>query len=124
MPMKKILVVEDEKDIAKGIAAWLKIQHFEAVCAYNGKSGITKARLHMPSLILLDIKLPRIDGIEACRILKGDKKTAKIPIIMLTSLDTIGDVEKAFQAGANDYLIKPFAFSRLHAKIKKYLHID
>jgi len=65
--------------------------------------------------------LPRINGFEVCKILKNDRKTRKIPICMLTSLNAIGDVEQAFQAGANDYLTKPFDFDRLLLKISKYL---
>ena len=121
--MRKILVIEDEKDIAKAIVTWLEMNDFKAICVHNGRAGVIKAWLHKPSLILLDIKLPKVDGLEVCRILKEDKRTAQIPIIMLTSLDAIGDVEKAFEAGANDYLTKPFEFDRLHGKIKKHLNI-
>lgn len=119
--MKTILVVEDEKDIAKAIVKWLEIKGFKTVISYNGRSGVVNAWLHKPDLILLDIRLPRINGLEVCRILRDDKRTKDIPIIMLTSLDAIGDVEKAFAAGANDYLTKPFEYERLETKISKYL---
>ena len=110
-----------EKDLAKGIATWLKMQGYEPVVAYNGKTGVTQAGLHQPSLILLDIKLPKMDGFEVCRTLKQDKRTSDIPIIMLTSLGSIGDVDKSFEAGACDYIFKPFKFDRLKAKIKKHI---
>ncbi|HDQ25931.1 MAG TPA: response regulator [bacterium] len=119
--MKKILVVDDDKDIAKGVAAWLELHSFEVFLAHDGKAGITEARRIKPSLILLDVVLPLINGIDACRALKEDRETSHIPIIMLTSLSDIGDVEKAFQAGANDYISKPFQMDRLDAKIKKHL---
>lgn len=119
--MKKILIIEDDKDIARGIAEWLELKNFSVVSTNNGKSGIKEARSHDCSLILLDIKLPGINGFEVCKILKQDSKTAQIPIIIFTSLDSVDDVEAAFEAGANDYLTKPFEFERLFMKIKKLI---
>lgn len=121
--MIKILVVDDDQHIAKGIADWLEIKGFEPILAHSGKSAIRCACGFKPSLILLDVMLPFMNGIEICRRLKEDDLTKHIPIIMLTALNAIGDVDKAYKVGANDYLTKPLNLDRLEAKIKKYLNL-
>lgn len=121
MAKKKILIIEDEKDIAEDIAVRLEVEGFQVVNAYDGKMGVDNAREKNPDLILLDVLLPKIDGFEVCKILKSSPKTEKIPILMLTSLSAVGDVEKAFNAGVNDYLTKPFEYDRLLKKIRKLL---
>ncbi len=121
MAKKKILIIEDEKGIAEDIAVRLEVEGFQVVNAYDGKMGVDNAREQNPDLILLDVLLPKIDGFEVCKILKSSPKTEKIPILMLTSLSAVGDVEKAFDAGVNDYLTKPFEYDRLLKKIRKLL---
>lgn len=121
MAKKKILIIEDEKGIAEDIAVRLEVEGFQVVNAYDGKTGVDNAREKNPDLILLDVLLPKIDGFEVCKILKSSPKTEKIPILMLTSLSAVGDVEKAFDAGVNDYLTKPFEYDRLLKKIRKLL---
>lgn len=121
MGKKKILVVEDEKDIAENIQVRLDVTGYAVVNAYDGKEAVEMARKEKPDLILLDIMLPKINGIEVCEIIRSDVKLNKIPIIMITSLSAVGDVEKAFSAGANDYLPKPFEYGRLLNKIKKFI---
>lgn len=117
----RILVVEDEKDIVENIEVRLQVVGYQVVCAYDGKAGVDAARSQKPGLILLDIMMPKLNGFEVCKILKADDKTKAIPIIMLTSLSQVGDIDKAFDAGANDYLTKPFEYDRLLKKIQKYL---
>ncbi|MCB4756933.1 MAG: response regulator [Elusimicrobia bacterium] len=118
---KKILVVDDEKVLAEGIEARLTVEGYKIVVAYDGQEGVEKARSIKPDLIILDVTMPKINGIEACRILRREEKTKNIPIIILTALNTLGDSEKAFAAGANDFVQKPFDNSRLIEKIKKHL---
>ncbi|MBD3272042.1 MAG: response regulator [Elusimicrobia bacterium] len=120
MSKHTILIIEDEKDIADNIMVRLEVEGFMTLCAHDGKKGIESAREHKPDIILLDIMLSKLDGIETCKILKKDTRTKDIPIIMLTSLSAVGDVEKAFAAGANDYLTKPFEYDRLLGKITKW----
>ncbi|MFH1282969.1 MAG: response regulator [bacterium] len=118
---KKILVVEDESDIAENIVVRLEAEGYNTIYASNGKSAIDSSLEEKPDLILLDIMLPKLDGIEVCKVLKSKSKLKNVPILMLTSLNAVGDVEKAFQAGANDYLAKPFEYDRLLSKIRKLL---
>jgi len=121
---KKILVVEDEPDIAEGLDARLGLADYDVIIAPDGKSGVEKARAEKPDLVVLDIMLPKIDGFEVCRIIKSEAGTKHIPVLMLTSLSMMGDVERAFDVGANDYLSKPFTNERLLAKVKSLLKLE
>ena len=118
---KTILIVEDEALIAEGLQARLSVEGYEIRVAEDGQAAVEQVRKHPPDLVLLDIMLPKINGWEVCKLIRGDPKTEKIPIIMLTSLTQIKDSEKAFEAGANDYLTKPFETGRLLEKIRKFL---
>jgi DNA-binding response OmpR family regulator len=118
---KKILVIEDEPDIADGLKARLELEGYATAIGCNGKEGVEKARSEKPDLIILDVMMPIVDGFEACKILKKDEKTKTIPILMLTALPHINDVENAFSVGANDFLNKPYTNERLLDKVKKLL---
>ena len=117
----KVLIVEDEPAIADNLQALLQAKGFEAACALDGAEGVTAARKFNPDLMLLDIMLPKLSGIEVCRILKADPATKNIRIVMVTGLGRTGDVELAFSAGADDYLIKPYDTDRLFKKIETVL---
>jgi DNA-binding response OmpR family regulator len=115
----RILIVEDESAIAENIAALLNAKgHKTSVCA-DGAEALARARKELPDLILLDVMLPRMSGHDVCRLLRAEPKTAKLKIVMVTGLGRGGDVEDAFAAGADDYLIKPFDSARLFGKIEK-----
>ena len=118
---KKILVVEDNLDIAENLEARLTVQGYEVLMAPDGKEGVEKTRAELPDLVILDVMMPKIDGYQACRIIKQDKKTRHIPVLMLTSLQLMGDAEKAFEAGADDFLSKPFTNDQLLRKIRKHV---
>jgi len=115
------LIVEDEPAIADNLQALLQAKGYEAACAYDGVEGMAMVRRIHPQVVLLDIMLPKINGIDVCRILKGDAATKNIRVVMVTALERAGDVERAFAAGADDYLIKPFNADRLLKKIEKVL---
>ncbi len=117
----KILIVEDEPEIADNIAALLAAKGHKVVTCLEGADGVTRARKETFDLLLLDVMLPRMSGFDVCKILRADPKTAKLKIIMVTGLGRMGDVEEAFRAGADDYLIKPFDSVRLYKKIEKVL---
>lgn len=119
--MKKILIIEDDYAIADNLTALLKLKGFDVQFASDGEAGIETARKFRPDVILLDIMIPKVSGFDACRIMRGDVKTKNAKIIMITGLDRMGDVEKAFSAGASEYLIKPFDSERLFKKIDKVL---
>jgi two-component system alkaline phosphatase synthesis response regulator PhoP len=118
---KKILVVDDEKDIAEGIKARLLLEKFDVVLASNGQEAVEKAKSEKPHLIIMDVMMPLVDGLEACKVIRKESGIKDTPILVLTALPNIQDAEDAFKAGANDFLNKPFSNDRLIAKIQKLL---
>lgn len=114
-----ILVVEDEVKITRFIKKGLEMEHYTVDVAYDGKEAIEKADVNNYDLIILDIMLPKIDGIEVCRKLRKNK--IDTPVIMLTARNTVEDRIKGLDAGADDYLIKPFAFGELLARMRALL---
>ena len=118
---KTILIVDDEEDVVRPIAFRLEMQGFEVMLEPDGELGFQSAVENQPDLILLDIMMPGIDGWSLCTVLKERHDTAHIPIIMLTARTTMGDVEKAFAAKADDYVSKPFEWIELHGKINRCL---
>lgn len=118
---KRVLIVDDEPDILKTVVFRLKKAGYQVMTAEDGKTGLELARKERPDLILLDRRLPRIDGCEVCQRLKSDDNFKKIPVIFLTTsvVDQITDKIKEF--GAEDYIIKPFEPEELLSKVKKYI---
>lgn len=121
MGKKKVLIAEDERAIAEFIEALLNLNNYQTVIAANGREAVDKARDVFPDLVLLDIMMPKLSGLDVCKILREDPAFKNTKIMMLTSLTQMGDAEKAFEVGANDYLGKPFEAERLLQKIKKLL---
>lgn len=113
----KILVIEDNKDILVNIVDYLSIKGYDVDCAQNGITGLNLATENHYDLIVLDIMLPGMDGLEVCKLLRADSRN-NTPIIMLTARDAIDDRITGFKAGADDYLIKPFALAELVARIE------
>ncbi len=116
-----ILIVEDEKDIVKMLDYSLKKEGFKIISARNGEDALELTGSKHPSLILLDLMLPGIDGLEVCKTLKGEKETASIPIIMLTAKSQEADKIVGLELGADDYMTKPFSPKELIARIKAVL---
>lgn len=114
-----ILVVEDEVKIVRFIKKGLEIEHYTVEVAYDGEEAIEKATINNYDLIILDIMLPKLDGIEVCKQIRAEK--IETPVIMLTAKDTVEDRIKGLDAGADDYLIKPFSFGELVARIRALL---
>lgn len=119
--MKTILIIEDEADLAELVAFNLEKDGYRPLIALDGRSGLESARSNLPDLILLDLMLPGIPGIELCKILKGSEKTARIPVIMLTAKGEEIDRVVGFEVGADDYLVKPFSTRELLLRIKAIL---
>lgn len=113
-----ILVVDDEKAILELIQFNLEQNGFKVTTVKTGESALKKARSVEPDLIVLDLMLPGIDGLDVCRILKSDKETEDIFIIMLTAKGSEEDIVKGLELGADDYLTKPFSPKVLVARIK------
>ncbi|MCK5450814.1 MAG: response regulator [Candidatus Omnitrophica bacterium] len=118
---KKILVVDDEPHIVLLVKSRLKANGFEVVTAENGLMGYEKAKEEHPDLIILDVLMPELNGYETLLKLKSDEETKNIPVIMFTAKSQIEDVEKAQEAGACDYVVKPFSPPVLLGKIKNVL---
>ncbi len=116
-----VLIVDDEEDVVQPIAFRLSIQGFNVLMEPDGEMGFQAAVSEMPDVILLDIMMPGVDGITLCQMLKEREDTRRIPIIMLTAKTTMGDVEQAFAAKADDYVAKPFEWPELLGKINRAL---
>ena len=119
--MPRILYVEDNEDNIYMLARRLKRSGFDVLIARNGQQGISLARSEAPDLILMDLKLPVLDGWEATRRLKSDPQTARIPVIALSASAMNADAESAFDAGCNDFALKPVDFAQLLDKIDAQL---
>ncbi len=117
----KILIVEDDRDIVEMVKYNLKEEGFETVAAFDGEQGIELARKERPDLIILDLMLPVIDGFEVCRIIKKDRLTADIPIIILSAKSQETDKVVGLELGADDYVTKPFSPRELIARIRAIL---
>jgi len=119
---KTILFIEDESALQKTFGEILKQEGYEMIPALDGEVGLRLAKDKKPDLILLDLILPRIHGFEVLKKLKEDKETKEIPIIVLTNLEGISDVDKAIELGATTYLIKAqYTLEEVVEKIKKTL---
>lgn len=103
---KKILVIEDEATLQKALVEVLEQSGYDASSALDGERGLELAKQDLPDLILLDIILPKLDGFDVLKGLKGDQKTANIPVIILTNLGDVSSVQQALELGANSYLVK------------------
>jgi DNA-binding response OmpR family regulator len=113
-----ILVIDDEKDIQKLIQYNLEKEGYQLVFADTGEKGFELARAKKPDLVLLDLMLPGIDGLEVCRLMRSSKDTQGIPIIMLTAKSSDIDQIVGLELGASDYVAKPFSVKVLLARVK------
>lgn len=116
-----VLIVEDEQDIRELLAYNLEKEGYAAIQAADGKEGLEMARARKPDLILLDLMLPRLDGLSVCRELERDAATVRIPIIMLTARGEDVDRILGFELGADDYVVKPFNIRELLLRIRAIL---
>ena len=116
-----ILVVDDEPDVVELVDFNLKAAGYDVVTASDGEEALKKARAILPSLMILDLMLPEVDGLEVCKILRGDPATSAIPIIMLTA--KAGEIDRVLglELGADDYVTKPFSPRELVLRVKRLL---
>ena len=120
----KILVVDDEPDAVELVGFNLKAAGCDVVTAADGEEALKKARSILPNLIILDLMLPEVDGIEVCKILRRDPKTSGIPIIMLTAKGAEFDRVLGLELGADDYVTKPFSPRELVLRVKRLLRAE
>lgn len=118
MTKTRVLVIEDEKDLVRLLKYNLDKQGYQVLAAYDGESGLTAARKEKPDLIILDLMLPKLDGMQVCRTLRQE---SKVPIIMLTAKKEEIDRILGLELGADDYVTKPFSVRELSARIKTIL---
>ena len=121
MKREQIVVIEDERDILEVIAYNLKREGYEVFESQDGEHGLSLIERHAPDLVVLDLMLPTIDGIELCRKLKSDPVTREIPIIMVTAKGEESDIVLGLGVGADDYVTKPFSPKELIARVKAVL---
>jgi putative two-component system response regulator len=119
----KILVVDDEPSIVDVLTRFLSREGYSVITAANGREALERVRQSPPDLILLDVTMPELDGFSVCQRLKEDKRTALIPITMLTGLDDREHRTRGIEAGADDFLTKPFEQSILRARIRSQLRL-
>jgi DNA-binding response OmpR family regulator len=118
-PGTRVLVVEDDRDIARLVELALEQRGFEVCCAYDGPSGLTAAKEFAPAAVILDIMLPKMDGVGVLKKLRGSGN--RVPVIMLTARDATPDKVQSLDLGADDYLTKPFDLEELLARLRARL---
>jgi DNA-binding response OmpR family regulator len=119
--MVKILVAEDEKDIRELIAFTLQFSQFDVVLASNGAEAIDVAKAEKPDLILMDVRMPKMTGYDACRALKEDRATSNIPVVFLSAKGQETEVQQGLDVGAEKYILKPFAPDELTHQVREIL---
>ena len=119
--MKKILIIEDEKDIINLLTHYLEKDGYQVLSVLDGVTGLQTARAEKPDLVILDLMLPHMDGLEVCKKLRTIPDTAAVPVIMLTAKSEDSDKIVGLELGADDYVTKPFSPKELTARIKALL---
>jgi DNA-binding response OmpR family regulator len=119
--MTKILIAEDEPDIRELVAFTLRFAGYEVVSAPNGEDAVQVASREFPDLILMDVRMPRMTGYDACRVMKADPDLKDIPIVFLSAKGQEAEVQTGLEAGAEEYLLKPFAPDQLTDRVRAIL---
>lgn len=116
-----VLVAEDERDIRELIVITLELEGFRVVEVPNGEEAVKKAKEIMPDLILMDVRMPKMTGYEACKALKAEAATKSIPVIFLSAKGQEAEVNTGLELGAEEYFLKPFAPDELSGRVTKVL---
>lgn len=120
--MAKILVAEDERDIRELIEFTLRYAGHQVTAAVNGEEALIRALETLPDLLLMDVRMPKMTGYEACRQLKLDESTREIPVIFLTAKGQDDEIKTGFEVGAVEYMVKPFSPEDLTRRVSEILH--
>jgi len=118
---KKVLIVDDEKNIAISVQFLMKREGFEVLVAHDGEEGLAQIRSERPDLVLLDVMMPKLDGFEVCKAVRADSELDGIRIVMLTAKGREAEIEKGISLGADAYMPKPFSTSELVDKVNELL---
>lgn len=116
----RVLVIDDDDDIRDIIVLNLEVAGYEISQASDGRQGLEAAIAEPPDLILLDVLMPRMNGIEVCKEIRQQPALAKTPVILLTSKDQENDIDRGFAAGADDYIVKPFSLRELQSRVLRH----
>ncbi len=119
--MIRILVAEDEKDIRELIAFTLRFAGFEVILASNGVEAVEMTEKERPDLVILDVRMPKMTGYEACRRLKENPITQGIPVVFLSAKGQETEIQQGLESGAEEYILKPFAPDELTAQVRQIL---
>lgn len=117
----KVLIIEDDKKAAELLRLYLHKNGYQVLISHDGREGLELARTRQPDLLVLDVMLPSLDGLDICRILRGQPQTAELPIIILTAKSTEDDTLLGLDLGADDYMTKPFSPRELVARVRTVL---
>ncbi|MBV1893299.1 MAG: response regulator [Ilumatobacteraceae bacterium] len=124
--MSRILIADDDRDICELVSFKLAALGHHVIVEHDGEGALAAARTESPELIVLDWMMPRLTGLEVCVALQTDPALARIPVILLTARAQDADIQRGFNAGANDYIVKPFSprvlASRVHAMLARVSH--
>jgi DNA-binding response OmpR family regulator len=121
--LKKILIVDDEVDVVEVVEMLLETEGYNVLKAYNGKEALDMLETEIPDLVILDIMMPEIDGVEVCRRMRGMDEMSDIPIVMFSAKLSAIDKKDSFDAGADGFITKPFNARGFIAGIKTYLEL-
>jgi two-component system alkaline phosphatase synthesis response regulator PhoP len=119
--MAKILIAEDERDIRDLVAFTLRFAGYEVVTAANGEEAVALVPKENPDLILMDVRMPRMTGYEACRVLKANPEMKDIPVVFLSAKGQESEIQTGLGVGAEEYLLKPFAPDQLTERVRAIL---
>lgn len=119
--MAKILIAEDERDIRELVSFSLQFGGFTVVQAANGAEAVEYAQKEMPDLILMDVRMPRMTGYEACQMMKADPETSSIPVVFLSAKGQESEIRTGLESGASEYLLKPFSPMELSERVAELL---
>lgn len=119
--MAKIVIAEDEPDIRELIAFTLRFAGHEVITGANGQEGYELAKQHKPDLVMLDVRMPRMTGYEACQSIKATPEIAHIPVVFLSAKGQESEIEQGLSVGAEEYLLKPFAPDQLTEQVRQVL---
>ncbi len=119
--MAKILIAEDEPDIRELVAFMLRFAGYEVLAASNGEEAVEAATHNIPDLVLMDVRMPRMTGYDACRIMKANPDLRDIPVVFLSAKGQESEIQSGLEAGAEEYLLKPFSPDELTNRVRSIL---
>jgi two-component system, OmpR family, alkaline phosphatase synthesis response regulator PhoP len=121
MQRQTILIIDDEKEFARLVTRTLEQEGYDVIAAADGTTGLRLAREHSPDLVVLDLTMPDIDGLQVCKTLRAEPRSARLPILVLSARASVADRIVGLETGADDYLVKPFVAGELAARVKAIL---